>query len=140
MEEKMTASGTAIGYIGRAPERRSFGNYDMATSSLATRHGYGDKAKTTWWNLTAFGKAAEALLKLQKGQQVAVHGEFFEDTYKGSDGIERKQLKIDVKTVTFFSGFRDDTNQPTEGNESHDEVGKPAAKKADIPTDDDVPF
>lgn len=137
----MSAYGTLIGYLGRDPERVTSGQYVFTKTSIATTSGYGDRKKTTWWNLTAFGKTGEALARCAKGSFVAVSGEFFEDSWAGEDGIKRKSLNCTANSLTFLTKNADTPDAP---KDSYDGVGagasEPRTGYSSIPSDNDVPF
>lgn len=137
----MSAFGTLIGNLGRDPERVSSGAYPFTKTSIATTAGYGDRKKTTWWNVTAFGKQGEALARCRKGSYVAVSGELFEDTWTDSNGNQRKSLNITANNITFLTRNTESQDAPMS---EYQEVGAPPVELktgySSIPTDADVPF
>lgn len=64
------ASATLIGHLGRETETRSTANGTLTfKATLAVDTGYGTSKATTWWNVTAFGKKAEAWGAFQPRQR-----------------------------------------------------------------------
>ena len=68
---------TLLGNLGKDPEMRYSKDGNAFTNfSLATKHGFGSKSKTSWWNVTSFGKTAEAVNQYAtKGSLLYVEGD-----------------------------------------------------------------
>jgi len=99
----MIANITAVGNLGKDAELRSSAKGEsIATFTMATSHGYGERKGSTWWRVTVFGRSAEFAAKLRKGDRVYVAGEAYEETWQGRDG-ERKTLSIDAREVKALS-------------------------------------
>lgn len=60
-----------VGRLGGDPEEKN----GAVKFSIATNDGFGEKKKTNWHNIVAFGKTGEILGKyLKKGSQIAITG------------------------------------------------------------------
>ena len=99
----MVSKITLLGNLGKAPEMRSSSNGNFFTNfSLATKHGFGDKSKTSWWNVTAFGKTAEAVNQYAtKGSLLYVEGDCVDEEYTNKEGAMMKTKKVLASTVRF---------------------------------------
>lgn len=81
-----------LGRLGRDPERKELpGGKLLAKFSVAVREG-GDR--TTWFDVVAFDKTAEAALRLKKGEMTAVEGRMQKEEYEGKDGVKKVHWSI----------------------------------------------
>lgn len=98
----MTSIHTLAGRLGGDPELKySTSGTAVCTFSLAVNTGWGERQRTTWYRVTAFGKTAEnANQLLKKGSWVMVHGESYTEDWTGKDGKTRTTAKIDIKDFT----------------------------------------
>lgn len=92
---------TLIGKLGNDVEHRTLGSGNgLAKFSLAVNRNkkVGDEweTETTWFRAVAFGKLADNLASLKKGQQVIVVGYLKENSYTDKDGNERKSIELVV--------------------------------------------
>lgn len=125
----MIANITAVGNLGKDAElRTSAKGESIATFTMATSHGYGERKGSTWWRVTVFGRAAEFAAKLRKGDRVYVWGEAYEETWQGRDG-ERKTLSIDAREVKALSP-RSEGQRP----------GSPVRDEPSHGADEEIPF
>lgn len=106
-----------VGNLGKDPSMKylesgdAVVNFSVATSKKWTSKS-GDKMEvTTWWNVSSFGKQAEACNNyLKKGSKVQVVGEMEPDKktggprmYKKSDGEMGTSYELRAKEVEFLS-------------------------------------
>lgn len=130
------ASATLIGHLGRDPESRSTQSGTLTfKATLAVNTGYGTNKATTWWNVTVFGKKAEALerFNLVKGVAIGFTGEPSIREYTDKDG--NKRLSADLTATDFILlGDKQDTPAPAKAKP----VAKPSVE--DAPFDDEIPF
>jgi len=56
--------------------------------------------KSTWHQIVAFGKIAERLAQLRKGEQVFIVGEITVEQWQSQDGQQRTATKVYVSKVT----------------------------------------
>lgn len=73
---------------------------------LAVGYGYGDNAGTNWLRVSAFGKRAEGLAKLEltKGAHVAVTGELRVREYDRKDGGKGTSVEINATDIALLGG------------------------------------
>lgn len=83
------------GRLGNDPNLRSTqGGTSVCGFNLAVDRGYGDKKKTLWLSVEAWGKTAEAVSRLvSKGKRVQVSGELDIDEWE-SNGEKKSRTKI----------------------------------------------
>lgn len=102
----------------------------IATVGLAVDIGYGDKKKTIFIDVTGFGKTAEMIGTLSKGDPVLIEGRIDQDAWDDkATGQKRTKLKLVVNRV-----------HPLEWPRKADgESGVPGTVAEPMP-EDDVPF
>ena len=117
-----------VGHVGKDPEIRSTSSGDtVASFSLATNSGYGEKKTTDWHNVSVFGKSANFVRNyVKKGAQVYVEGSIRNRSYVDKNGIK--------KYVTEIKGY---TVQALGQKESSPQQYEPGA---DNGPDDYIPF
>jgi len=67
--------------------------------------------KSTWHKVVAFGKTADRLAQLRKGEMVFLVGELVVDSWQAQDGQQRTETKVYVSKVTRAQELRLD-HQP----------------------------
>jgi single-strand DNA-binding protein len=88
----MTAA--AYGRLGQDPRSiTTQSGKPMAAASMAVAVAEQD-APPLWVSILAFGKVAEDLLRLQKGDMVSVSGRVQRSNWTGNDGVKHEQLQI----------------------------------------------
>ncbi len=89
------------GRIGADPvERETRNGKAMVTASLAVSAGRPDAdQETQWFNLIAFGRAAEALARHVKGDLIGCMGALYRNRYTGRDGQEREGWSLTVEAI-----------------------------------------
>lgn len=126
MEMKYTASGTAVGRMAIAVNRR-------------VKKGDEWTDDASFIDLTLWGKQAESLSQyLVKGQQVAVAGELVQERWE-QDGQKRSRVGVNVQDIQLLGkpGWSSGQAQGT-GSQS-----QPAPRQDDYSAqayDDDIPF
>jgi len=105
---------TLIGNVGSKKDLVEYGDDGKVINfSLATSHGYGDRKKTTWHRVVAFGKTAEAVDSfVQVGSKVCVRGRIDVREYE-KDGEKRYSTEIISERVVFLDSKKDSEKQPT---------------------------
>lgn len=120
-----------IGRLGKDPEVKNLANdKTVATFSVATDESYGDKKKTEWHRIVAWGKTAELAGKyLEKGREVCVEGRIQTREWE-KDGEKKYVTEIVADRVVFVG-------KPSE--EKREEKSK---QRDSAPADDgdDIPF
>lgn len=96
-----------IGNLGKDPEVRYTTGQNqtaMCRFTVAVNHGYGERKKTVWMNVVAFGKLAENCGKfLAKGKKVYVSGEIDIREYQKQDGTKGYITEVTARDVEFLS-------------------------------------
>lgn len=121
---------TIVGHAGKDPEVRMTQKGDpVASFSVATKD-YQDK--TTWFDVSVFGKTAESYVGkyLKKGAAVMVVGPVSINEYESRGGEKRFSLRVTARDVQILS--RSDEKQ--EYNQA------PVEKKEEPKFEDDIPF
>jgi len=113
-------------------------NKPMTTCRLAvdaTGHNAEDQ-QTVWFDVLAFGRNAEALAAVEKGQMLSAMGRVTKSVYRAQDGSEREQLTLLADAiVTARSGRPGGRRQRDDGPGRYDVSRRPQA-----PFDDEVAF
>ena len=77
---------TLVGRVAQDAEMRQAGETVVSSFSIATSDGFGEKAKTSFFNVSVWGKQAETLSKyLVKGAQIGVTGKLVQESWKTKD-------------------------------------------------------
>ena len=122
-----------IGNLGRDPESR-FTQSGMAVCkfSVATNEYAKGEKKTTWHNVTCFGKTAEvAQAHLAKGRQVAIEGRIDYQSWE-KDGVKHTTTVIIADRVEFISGGQDREAPRAEAQVQHEQQ-RGTDSESDIP-------
>ena len=85
-----------VGHVGKEPEFRETKSGDtIATFSLATNSGYGEKKTTDWHRVVFFGKTADVVKEyVSKGSQLYVEGRISNRSYDDKDGNKKYVTEI----------------------------------------------
>lgn len=118
---------TITGNLGKDVEVKEFEKGSVANFSVAVSSGFGDRKKTHWVNVAAWGKQGEACAKyLSKGKKVLVCGELDVREWTDKGDNTRHSLELTAREVEFLS--------------SKDEA-RPVTKQSDTGLDGtDIPF
>lgn len=74
----------------------------IARTSLAVDDGFGDNKKTSFFNLTAFGKSAESMEKyVPKGTKIVVNCKAQQNNWKDKQGNNRTDIGFIVNSWEF---------------------------------------
>lgn len=132
-----------VGRLGKDPHLHTTNNgKTVCNFSIAVDSGSGEHKKTTWFNISAWGKPGEAAHKyLTKGSEVAISGTPTLREFERSDGSKGSSIQVDADAfggVTFLSGGqrREQAQQQEQKQESYN-YGPPPMSDS---SDDDVPF
>jgi single-strand DNA-binding protein len=104
---------TLVGRLGKDVEVSNTKNgTPVGKFSMATSTGNADKRKTTWHNITVYGKQAETLAKyVGKGNQLAVTGSQEHDSYE-KDGQKKSYSYVNLRSFDFVGGAKTDGAAP----------------------------
>ena len=95
-------------------ELRYSGEIAIGRFSVAIDSGYGDKKKTNFFNMTAFGKTAESLEKyVKKGTKIALECEANQNQYEDKNGNKVNSVDFIVRNFEFCES-KSNNNSNTE--------------------------
>ena len=120
-----------VGNVGSIDELKyTPSSMAVLTFSVATsRYQKGKDKKTTWHNIVAFAKTAEAMAKyLEKGKQVYVEGEIDNQTWDKKDGSKGYKSVINANSIQLL------------GSKSDSGVDKQGEKFINQEISDSIPF
>jgi len=127
-ELRFAASGTAMCNIS-VPDQKRVKNKDTGA--------WEDASATTWFRVTVFKDAAEALAEqARKGDQVVVSGRLITREWTNKDGEVKSSLEVDFATVAVVPGGP--RAQRSQGQAQGDPWS--TAPAASTPTYDEPPF
>lgn len=128
---------TIVGRLAKDPEIAGEGDQKRAKLSIPTSRGKGDKEKTTWHNVTAWGRQADFCeAYLSKGRGVVVVGEVQIDEYEGKDGVKKLSYQVRASSVQFGTD-----SKPQGGEKDSDAPANPSdAPVQGDKIDDGIPF
>ncbi len=129
-----------IGNLGRDPEKRFLSSGDAVTSfSVATSERFRTRdgqqqERTTWFNVSAFGKLADTCeMYLHKGSYVYIEGSLASREYTAQDGTTRTSLDVRAREMRMLDRRGEDGDL---GSDS--DFGAPArAASSAAPADSD---
>ena len=101
------------GNLGGDPNLRSSKGVTFATFSIAVNQGPKDKPYTDWFRIVAFGRLAETLKVLGKGDEVLVTGSLHRTTYS-KDGVEHRDVEVHARAIEFLRRKRHTDGAPVE--------------------------
>jgi single-strand DNA-binding protein len=103
----MSTQVTILGNTGRDVELRytpngtAVANFSVASNTVRNTP-QGQKKKTDWYNITAWGKQAETLAKyLQKGSSILVRGKLDLSAWETRDGEPRVNADVTLQDFEF---------------------------------------
>ena len=143
---------TLLGHAGRDAELRHFGSGSRkAWVSMATSRSWkkGDdwESESTWHNIEAWGREADKLSNVRKGQPVMVSGRISVENWTDNNGVEKRTTKIVADTVCLVVDQRNIDTAPGASGPHGDQHGQrgsmpPPRNSQSIPDwdDDDIPF
>lgn len=137
-----------MGTAGKDPEiRATSGGTVIANFSLATSEGRKDAQgnwndETTWHNIKAFGKTAEAIReRVTKGTKVFIEGKLKTESWEDKQTGQKRYKTVVIATYASLvptarsCGGRTEAKSDTQHPNSNDAV----LQSAEI-TDEDIPF
>ena len=84
--------------------------------SIANNTGFGQYAKTNFFNVQVWGKAGVAIAEyLKKGKQIAVTGMLENQKWTGKDGLEHDSWNLTCQSVTLLADAKT-TTEPVSVN------------------------
>lgn len=94
---------TLLGRLSRDPELKyTPAGMALAKLGLAVSSGFGDKKSTSFFNVTAFGKTAEAVAAhLKKGDEILVDGEMRANSWVADGGEKKTFWEVSAHRIEF---------------------------------------
>lgn len=125
-----------IGRVGSAPEVRTVGNGSkVASFSLATSWGTGDKERTEWHRISCWDKLADVVeAYVAKGDPLYVEGEINYREYE-KDGVKRTATEIRAFNVIMLGGGKKEPAKAAAPASGYDDFSQP-----EDPFGSDLPF
>ena len=103
---------TLVGRVVRDAEMRQAGETVVTNFSIAVSDGYGEKAKTSFFDIDVWGKQAEAITKyLVKGTPVGVSGKLVQQTYKTKENENRSVVKVTANNIQLLGSKKAETSE-----------------------------
>ncbi len=140
----------AMGNITRQPELRSTtGGHSICEFGIAVDSGWGENKKTTFWDVSVWGKQGESLKEyFNKGDGIVLEGEIILDQWEDKNGGgKRSKHKFQAKKWTFpangpDAGNKGKTDSSWSSPEKKSDTGKekaPSSWNSDQEIDE-IPF
>lgn len=114
----MSINATILGRLTRDPEvKTSQGGSTYVNFSVAVNHGKDNQGadKTTFVELTAYGKTGEIISKLRKGGRVSASAELELEKWTGQNGAPNATLRGNVRSVDIIDWPENAQQAPAHG-------------------------
>ena len=110
-----------IGRIGKEielkflPSGSAIANFSIAVNQDYKKQDGTKVEKTSWFEITAFGKTAENLNKFfSRGSMIGISGELEQQTWTAQDGTNKSKVIIKLQSFTFIDKKQDNQQQQTQ--------------------------
>tara|TARA_R110000737_G_scaffold62282_3_gene89653 strand:+ start:423 stop:854 length:432 start_codon:yes stop_codon:yes gene_type:complete len=110
-----------IGRIGKEieikilPSGSAIANFSIAVNQDYKKQDGSKVEKTSWFEITAFGKTAENLNKFfSRGSMIGISGELEQQTWTAQDGTNKSKVIIKLQSFTFIDKKQDNQQQQTQ--------------------------
>ena len=107
-----------IGRIGKEielkflPSGSAIANFSIAVNQDYKKQDGSKVEKTSWFDITAFGKTAENLNNFfNKGSMIGISGELEQQTWTSQDGTNKSKVIIKLQSFTFIDKKQDNQQQ-----------------------------
>lgn len=109
---------TIFGNLTKDPVTPETKGTKVTRFTVADNYGKGDDAGVNFWNVTTFGKAAEAIEKYcKKGTALIVYGTMKTNQYTDKDGNKREYTELLANGFSFVGdGKKDEAKTPANEN------------------------
>ena len=128
--EGFTGADAELKYL---PSGQPVANLSVATSERYKDGTGADQEKTEWHRLVVFGKAAERVGKIRKGQLVTLEGKLQTRSWEGKDGKKQYITEVVAHRVHVIQLGEQVAAEPRRDH------AKPAETAQDV-GEDDIPF
>ena len=102
----------AVGHLGNDAEVKDLGTTQVINFNLAVTETVKNEKVTTWYKCAYFTNNVAIAPWLTKGSLIGIDGRPEIETYTGSDGILRANLKAIVREIKLYSSTKDKNNAP----------------------------
>lgn len=92
-----------VGHIGDDCQVKDLGTTQVINFNLACTDKVRDEKVTTWYKCAYFTNNVAIATYLTKGSLIGVTGKPELETYVGSDGVAKANLKCNVKEIKLYS-------------------------------------
>lgn len=93
-----------LGHVGTDAQFKVFQDNCRTTLSVATNSGYGDKQRVQWHNIVFWGKSAEVVSKLKKGDVIFINGMVDYRKWENENGESRERTEIQTQQFSIIKG------------------------------------
>ena len=130
-----------VGRLGKDPEvKHTSGGKSVATFSVATDSGYGEKKTTEWHNVVCWEKTADAVGQyLSKGSLVFIVGRIQTRSWD-KDGETKYRTEVVAEKVQFLDKKGGQSDGGAAGRPAPQSAARPKPVQADNSDWEDVPF
>ena len=129
------------GNVTREPELKFIPSSGLAVTKfgLAVSYGYGDKKTTSFLNMTAFSKTAEAIANyVTKGAKVTVRCHVQTGSYENKEHVKIYTTDYIIDEIEFPSK-KESSNAPSGNNNSFNDFENDIFQPVDD-SENDIPF
>lgn len=92
--------------------------------SIANNTGFGQYAKTSYFNVQLWGQSGTNLVSLlKKGQPVAISGELTQNDWVDQNGQKHSMFRLSSRDVTLLNSRQQSTRQAGESSPDYDDMG-----------------
>lgn len=132
---------TLVGHLGNDADIKDLGSIQVINFNLAVTEKVKDENKTTWYKCAYFTNTVAIAPWLTKGSLIGVIGRPEIETYQGSDGLLRANLKAIVKEIKLYSSTKErNTTSATATQASPKPTANTQSPQANEEEADDLPF
>jgi len=128
--EGFTGADAELKYL---PSGHPVANLSVATSERYKDGKGADQEKTEWHRIVVFGKAAERVGKIRKGQLVTLEGKLQTRSWEGKDGKKQYITEVVAHRVHVIQLGEQQASEPRR------EAAKSVEGSQDV-AEDDIPF
>ena len=132
------------GRLTRDPEvRATQSGISVAKFTIAVNHYYKGEEKTSFIDLTAFGKNAELLRDyFKKGSAIGIDGTLHQESWESKEGEKRSKLVVYCERIDFIgSGKKNsDDSEPKNNQVSNKRKNDYQEHESDFGSESDLPF
>ena len=113
---------------------------EIASLYMVAGEKYKDKETNLWIGATAFGKTAELISKIGKGQRVNVFGKLQTDEWNNAQGEKQSRITMIVESFEYIEKRDDSQTSQQQSRPQPTASEKPSDYAPEPDFDDDLPF